>query len=228
MTRRKPGPQKPDGNPVDVGAGLLGSLTDLVESLSEVSAAKGQQARRTGVAPEGTSGPAGADPAPGSRFSRMLSGLAEIAEKLNGISEQGDTVSKKGEFTVPTKEGGVKGVYGFTVRTGLRGEDDQVRVEPFGNIRKDKATGEVAVQEISEPLVDVFEDDDATTLVAEMPGVGPDDITVDVREDILTIQAERGAKKYRKEMLLRHRTTREKVDVVCNNGVVTIRCQKAG
>ena len=214
MAKRKPGHQKAADNPVDVRAGIFGSLTEFVETLGEMSSTKEQQPRR------------GEGPGADSRFSRILSGLADIAEKLNGISEKGETLSQKGEFTFPSQKGGVKGVYGFTLRTGLRGEDDQIRVEPFGNIRKDKATGEAVVQEISEPLVDVFEDDDSTTLVAEMPGVGPEDISIDVREDILTIQAQRGEKKYRKEMLLRHRTSKERVKVVCNNGVVTIRCER--
>jgi HSP20 family protein len=59
-----------------------------------------------------------------------------------------------------------------------------------------------------------------------MPGVGREDINIDVREDILTIQAQKGDKKYRKELLLHHGTSREKVTVTCNNGIVTIRCEK--
>ena len=227
MAKHKTGPQKPDGSPIDVGAGILGNLTDFVETLGHMSAKAGPSSPKAGIHPADASGGAEGGPAAGSRFSRILSGLADIAEKLNGISDDGGTVSRTGEFTFPSKEGGVKGVYGFTVRTGLRGQDDQVRVEPFGNIRKDKTTGEAVVQEISEPLVDVFEDDDATTLVAEMPGVGAEDITIDVKDDILTIQAARGPKKYRKELLLRHHTSKDGVHVVCNNGVVTIRCQKA-
>jgi len=129
--------------------------------------------------------------------------LTDIAEKLNEISEKEETVTKKGEFTIPSKEGGVKGVYGFSLKTGLGGKDDAIKVEPFGNIRKDKKTGEAVVQEIHEPLIDVFEDGEATTLIAEMPGVGPDDIKIDIRDDVLTISADKGEKKYRKEVLLR-------------------------
>jgi len=61
-----------------------------------------------------------------------------------------------------------------------------------------------------------------------MPGVGPKDIKIDVRDDVLTISAQKGEKKYRKEMLLSHALIREKITVTCNNGIVTIRCEKAG
>ncbi|OIP90499.1 MAG: heat-shock protein [Syntrophobacterales bacterium CG03_land_8_20_14_0_80_58_14] len=158
----------------------------------------------------------------------MLSGLTDIAEKLSEISEKGETVTKKGEFTFPSKEGGVKGVYGFSLKTGLGGKDDAIKVEPFGNIRKDKKTGEAVVQEIHEPLIDVFEDEKATTLIAEMPGVGPGDIKIDVRDDVLTISADKGEKKYRKEVLLSHSPAKDKIKVTSNNGIVTIRCEKAG
>ena len=152
--------------------------------------------------------------------------MTDIAEKLNAISEKGESLSDKGEFTFSSKEGGLKGVYGFTVKTGLGGQDDQIRVEPFGNIRKDKKTGEAVVQEIHEPPLDVFEDESGTTLIAEMPGVGPEDIKIDVRDDVLTVFAKKGGKKYRKEILLRHSLSEERIKVTCNNGIVTIRCEK--
>ncbi len=69
--------------------------------------------------------------------------------------------------TAPGKE--VKGIYGFTVKVGLG--DDGPRIEPFGNIRKDRESGHTVVQEVREPVVDVFEEEDHVLVVAEMPGV---------------------------------------------------------
>ena len=37
------------------------------------------------------------------------------------------------------------------------------------------------------PRVDIFEDDQALTIVADMPGVQTDDVNVDLREDVLTL-----------------------------------------
>ena len=37
-----------------------------------------------------------------------------------------------------------------------------------------------------------------------------------------------GAKKYRKEVLLNHSPAKDRIRVTCNNGIVTIRCEKAG
>lgn len=222
-TKRKSNKKATDADLGGVGGGIFSSLTGFINNLGDLAEA-GERLSRRQTATRDTGEKAGGE----NRFGRILSGLTDIAEKLNEISEKGETVTKKGEFTFPSKEGGVKGVYGFSLKTGLGGKDDAIKVEPFGNIRKDKKTGEAVVQEIHEPLIDVFEDVDATTLIAEMPGVGSGDIKIDVRDDVLTISANKGAKKYRKEVLLSHSPAKDKIKVTCNNGIVTIRCEKAG
>lgn len=40
------------------------------------------------------------------------------------------------------------------------------------------------------PAVDIFETEDALTLVAEMPGVGPEGIRIDLKDDQLTLAGE--------------------------------------
>jgi len=229
-TKRKPDSKDGNADRGDIGGGIFSSLSGFINNLGDLAESGERLSKRQAAKQDrGDKGGAAGEKAAGeSRFSRIISGLTDIAEKLTEISEKGETVSKKGEFTFPSKEGGVKGVYGFSFKTGIGGKDDSIKVEPFGNIRKDKKTGAVVVQEIHEPLVDVFEDADATTLIAEMPGVGPDDIRLDVRDDVLTIFAEKGEKKYRKEILLSHSPAKDRIKVTCNNGIVTIRCEKAG
>ena len=46
----------------------------------------------------------------------------------------------------------------------------EIKVEPFGNVTKDKESGRTVVHEVREPLVDVFEEDDHVLVIAEMPG----------------------------------------------------------
>jgi HSP20 family protein len=150
----------------------------------------------------------------------MLKGFGDLVEKLGELAKAGEQLSQTGEIHGPGKE--VKGIYGFTVKVGLG--DDRPRVEPFGNIRKDRESGRTVVQEVREPVVDVFEEEDHVLVLAEMPGVSAEDVKITVEDDLLTISAERGDKKYRKEVLLPASTTREKTHVTCNNGVVEIRC----
>jgi HSP20 family protein len=151
----------------------------------------------------------------------ILKGLGDLIEKLGNLSENGEH-SETGEIHGSGKD--MKGIYGFTVKVGLGG--DKPRVEPFGNIRRDRESGRTVVQEVREPSVDIFEEDDHVLVVAEMPGISVADVQITVEEDLLTIVAEHGDKKYRKEVLLPASSSREKTQVSCNNGVVEIKCAK--
>jgi len=152
----------------------------------------------------------------------ILKGLGDLVEKLGDLKEAGEQISRTGQIHGLGKE--VKGMYGFTVKMGLG--DDRPQVEPFGNIRKDRESGHAVVQEVREPVVDVFEEEDHVLVLAEMPGIGVEDVKIEVEDDLLTIQAERGDKKYRKEVLLPSSFAREKMQIGSNNGVVEIKCVK--
>ena len=152
----------------------------------------------------------------------ILKGLGDLVEKLGGLAETGERLSQTGEIHGPGKE--LKGIYGFTVKVGHG--DDRPRIEPFGNIRKDRESGHTVVQEVREPVVDVFEEEDHVLVVAEMPGISVEDVQIAVEDDLLTISAERDDKKYRKEVLLPASCAREKMQVTCNNGVVEIKCMR--
>jgi HSP20 family protein len=151
----------------------------------------------------------------------IFGGLADLIEKLGDLAEKGEKLKKSGEFG----EKDVKGVYGFSVKWGL-GEKGakEVKVEPFGNVRRDEKSGETVVQEIREPVVDVFEEEDYTLVVAEMPGISAKDVRLEVKDDLLTIYAEKQDKKYSKEILLPRSYPREKMKVSCNNGILEIKC----
>jgi HSP20 family protein len=152
----------------------------------------------------------------------MLKGLGDLVEKLGELAETGQELSKSGEIHGPGKE--VIGIYGFSVKVGL-GEEGP-RIEPFGNIRRDAKSGRTEVQEVREPMVDVFEEEDHLLVLAELPGIGKDDVRIDLQDDVLTISAEKKDKKYRKEVLLPRSVSKEKMQVSCNNGVLEIKCPK--
>jgi len=154
----------------------------------------------------------------------ILKGLSNLVEKLGELGETGREFSQTGEIPGPGAGKGIRGIYGFTVKVGLGGEG--VKVEPFGNIGRDEESGRSVVQEIREPAVDVFEERDHTLVVAEMPGIGAEDVHLEVKDDLLTITAEKGEKKYKKEVLLPGSFPREQMQVSCANGVLEIRCVK--
>ena len=170
-----------------------------------------EKARRKGHREERFSGVGG-----------FLDGLSNLLGKLGELAEKGEELRKTGEFG--GGEGDLRGVYGFNIKVGL-GEEG-IKVEPFGNLHKDERTGEAVVSEISEPLVDVFEEDEYVLVVAEMPGVAGEDVDLALKDDILTIAGERGQKKYRKEILLPQSFTSEQLSCTCRNGILEVKLNK--
>jgi HSP20 family protein len=152
----------------------------------------------------------------------ILSGLTGLVEKLNELAETGAELRRSGEIHGAGQE--LKGIYGFTVKLGLGGQGP--RVEPFGNIRADKTTGQAVVEEVREPVVDLFEEKDHLLIVAELPGISASDVQLEVKDDVLTITAAKGDKKYRKEVLLPASYPKAKMRLTCNNGVLEIKCLK--
>jgi HSP20 family protein len=164
----------------------------------------------------------GKKPAEGIGFGGVFKGLADLIEKLGELAEKGEQLKRSPEF----HHRDVKGVYGFSVKMGLGDKGGkEVKVEPFGNIRRDEKSGKTVVQEIREPVVDVFEEKDHVLVVAEMPGISVKDVHLEVKDDLLTITATRGDKKYHKEILLPRAYPREKMKVSCNNGILEIKCR---
>src|SRR3989338_11262542 len=149
----------------------------------------------------------------------IFKGLGEFVEKLGDLSEKGKELQKSGEIEGFGKK--LSGVYGFSVKFGGLG-GDKVKVEPFGNIHKNKK-GEAVVDEMREPIVDIFEESNHTMIVAEMPGVEEKDIRIDLKDDILQISAETGEKKYHKEILLKESFTKDKMARTYKNGILSFR-----
>lgn len=160
----------------------------------------------------------------GGGLTGFLGGLTELVDKLGELAEKGKELSGKGDLSDLGLGKQLKGVYGFNVKVGMG--DDKVKVEPFGNIKRDKQTGETIVHEVREPMVDIFDEDDHLLIVAEMPGIGSEDVTLEVKDDVLTITAEKRDKKYQKEVLLPGSFPREKMELSCNNGMLEIKCLK--
>lgn len=157
----------------------------------------------------------------------FLGGLGTLIEQLGELAakaeEAGGEVTQTGEFGIGSEKR-LRGVYGFTVKTGL-GEKG-LKVEPFGNISKEEESGRIVVKEIREPMTDLFDEQDHILIVAELPGIVQEDIRLELRDDILTLAAERGEKKYRKEVLLPAGFSPDKMIFTCRNGILEITLHK--
>ncbi len=157
--------------------------------------------------------------AAGQSGSGFVKGLSDLIEKLGDLAETGREMRREGTVSRDDK---LKGVYGFRMKVGLGG--DAVDIEPFGNVKLDKKSRHAVVHEVREPLFDVIEEKNRILVIAEMPGVAADDISVSVDGDLMNVEASRRDKKYRKEILLPKPVAPSGIKIVCNNGIVEISC----
>jgi HSP20 family protein len=152
----------------------------------------------------------------------IFEGLGSLLEKVGELAEKGEQLRKSGEFQ--SRDGNLRGVYGFNVKFGAG--DRGVEVEPFGNLRKDARTGKAEVTEVREPMIDIFDEQDHVLVLAEMPGIDEENLHLELSEDILTVSAEKGEKKYRKEILLPRPFPAEKMSHACRNGILQVTLDK--
>ncbi|MEI8032331.1 MAG: Hsp20/alpha crystallin family protein [Chlorobiaceae bacterium] len=143
--------------------------------------------------------------------------LVDLAGKLEGTS----AVSREGELNLDHLKKGMKGVYGFTVKSAIGGTP---RVETFGNIKKTPQGPKV--NEEREPITDLFDEQEEILILAEMPGIEEGDIILDLKADILEISTGNAQKSYRKELLLSFDATGKPVRKKYTNGILEIRIKK--
>jgi HSP20 family protein len=152
-------------------------------------------------------------------FKGITKNLGDLMKQVSKLIEEGGgKVERSGEIEGP---GELKGIYGFTIRTGLGGE--RPIVSEFGNVRPVRKGA--VVEEARDPIVDVFEEEKEVSVVAELPGVGESEIDLELKGDVLIIST-RGERKYQKEVLLSHAFKEEAMSSSYNNGVLKVTLAK--
>lgn len=154
-------------------------------------------------------------------FGGIFKGIGDLIDLAAKMEQEG-----KGEIKREGRVRGLgdraRGVYGFTMRTGLGGKP---RVEPFGNIKR-TSKGPV-VDETREPIVDVFDEKDHVLVVVELPGVEEAKIKTQISGESLIIKAANAERKYEKEVLLPAKVDSRTLKQSYKNGILEIKIMKA-
>jgi len=151
----------------------------------------------------------------------LFKGIEKLIDLAADLEEAGGEIKKEGEIDLSHLKEGMKGVFGFSIKTAVGGKPI---VEPFGNIKK-TPKGPI-VEEEREPMTDVFDEKEEVRIYAEMPGVNEEDIKFDLKGDILDISAQSGERKYHKEVLLPVQVKKEGLSYTYKNGVLEVRIKK--
>jgi len=84
------------------------------------------------------------------------------------------------------------------------------------------------IKEQREPLVDVLDEEEGVAVVAELPGVEKEDISLQASEGRLTISVDNPQRKYHKELSLPEEVNPKPVKTSYKNGVLEVRFKKKG
>ena len=151
----------------------------------------------------------------------LFKGIEKLIDLAQELKESGGEIKKEGEIDLTHLKEGMKGVFGFSIKTMAGGK---TTVEPFGNIKKTPKGP--TVEEEREPITDVFDEEDEIHIYAEIPGVNGEDIKLNLKEDILDISARSGERKYHKEVLLPGKVKAETMNSTYKNGILEIKIKK--
>jgi HSP20 family protein len=154
----------------------------------------------------------------------LLGGLGGFIEKLGELAAAGESLSQSGEFKDAT--GKIRGIYGINVKTAM-GESGQteIKIEPFGNVRQN-TPGRTNDDDVREPLMDIYEEEDHVLILVELPGVVKENISLEVKDGQVQLSAKRGNTTYGKEFALPDGCLAEKMSWECSNGILQVRFER--
>ena len=106
--------------------------------------------------------------------------------------------------------------YGYTMTIG---PDGKPVVWEYGNTKPELSTSDTR-----EPIVDtiVDEKEKVVKLIAEMPGVDKKDVKIVVDDNIVSIDAEHGDKKYYVKVPIKHKVDENAVKASYKNGILEL------
>ena len=151
----------------------------------------------------------------------ILKGIEKLVDLATELEEKGGEVNKEGEIDLGHLKKGMKGVFGFSIKTAVGGKPV---VESFGNIKKTPQGPKI--EEEREPITDVFDEKDEVVVMAEMPGISEEGISIDLKGDILAIKAVNSHRSYYKEVLLSSKVRPDTLTWNYKNGVLEVRIKK--
>jgi HSP20 family protein len=151
----------------------------------------------------------------------LFKGIEKLIDLAAELKEAGGEIKKEDEIDLSHLKEGMKGVFGFSIKTAVGGKPI---IEPFGNIKKTPKGP--TVEEEREPITDVFDEKDEVVVMAEMPGVNEEGISIDLKGDILEIKAVSKDRKYHKEILLPAKVNSETLTRGYKNGILEVKIKK--
>lgn len=158
---------------------------------------------------------------------KLLSSPENVKERLEELRER---LKRAGGKEVLTDEEWSKGEVGISghVRTrGVLGEREYHIGTGAQPRRQRQAPKTPEPPEVAEPTVDVFDEPQEIMVVAEVPGVGLNDLELKIQDRVLSLFTRPEARMgYRKEIELSSEVDAGSLKATCHNGILEVRLRK--
>lgn len=153
----------------------------------------------------------------------LVKGIEKLVDLAERVEEAGGKIERKGEIKGLGRKEGIRGIYGFSIRTGL-GKEAKPRLQTFGNIKETKKGPKII--KTREPIVDVFDEKNHILVVAELPGINQREVKANLKGDILILETGKEKRKYYKEILLPSKVNPKTKKIIYKNGILEIKFKK--
>jgi HSP20 family protein len=155
----------------------------------------------------------------------LFDGVANIIGRLGELAEKGEALRREGSFE--SKSGkDIRGSYGFSVSLGADGKKNATHHE----VKPHKSAGVQSRPDdhatVRQPQVDIFEENDHLLVIAEMPGVPAESVSLRFHDRTLFLSGQASRLRFETEVDLPCACNPEDVSVTANNGVVELRLNR--
>ena len=170
-------------------------------------------------------------------FGKLLSAPEDVRDQLEGLREKLKQAGGREVLSDEEWRGGGVSVSGHITTRSLLG-DREYHIGTSGGPRAERESRTGArprprerapkPPEVVEPAVDVFREAEEIVVVAEVPGVGLEDLEVKVEDSTLSLSTKPGVRRqYKKAVELGSPVARESLEATCRNGIIEIRLKKS-
>ncbi len=169
----------------------------------------------------GTSGKIQGGQSKGKGLAGLINDLAKLAEKSQTYQKRVN-LGKRGVVDFRVSSRPIKGSYTTKPKSRLKISKPKSKTQPT----RTPMPPPTASIEQKESIVDIFEEEDHIKVMADVSGVEEKDIKLQVKNNLLTINADTSGKKYYKEVKLPTSVEKNSVKSAYRNGVLEVKLKK--
>lgn len=159
---------------------------------------------------------------------KLLDSPEEVRERLETLRDRLKGAGGQEVLSDEAWRQGRASVSGYVRTRGVLGEGE-FHIGSMGKERAQRGAGEQppGQEEAVEPPLEVFDEGGEVVIVAEVPGVGLEDLEVKVEGRAFSLASRSGARRsYRKTVRLDAEVDADSLKAACRNGVLEVRLRK--